>query len=287
MKKALTALLFAMPILIASCKKVTSQDELGTVSATDSNKSSGLSRIAGVAGSLCDVLPFAVLALNNGSLSINSSSNITGTIGYSAGVTSPTNQKVDLFTGKALVHSGVTSFIYTAVTFLPTEGILRNSAPVDEILNSANTNALSISSTYSNMAPNLSFGNVTTNLSVNSVAFNTVIEMSSMDYNSKVLTLNGTAGADNGFIINVAGSFDFSQSQIVLNNVRSERVIFNFPNASNITLNKSANIFRGTILAPLGNIIYHNPASFEGSIIGLNISLHSDFNLIQRTYCGG
>ena len=148
-------------------------------------------------------------------------------------------------------------------------------------------NAIAVSANYASLTPDYTFGAVTTNQTIGSVSHNTVVQMASLNYNSNTLTLNGTAGVDDGFIINVLGSFDFSQSSILLNNVRPERVIFNFPNASNITVNKSSNIFRGTILAPTGSVIYHNPASFEGSIIALNIAVHSDFNLTQRSYCNG
>lgn len=235
----------------------------------------------------CEPFSFGLLGLNGGTFTINSSTNLIADVGYSSHVTSNTNQKINNFTGTSYVHSQVTSFIYTAATYQPTGGIVRNDADADAKLDAANANAITVSANYANLAPDFTFGTVTTNQTINTVANNTVVQMSSLNYNSNVLTLNGTVGADNGFIINVLGSFDFSQSRIQLNNVRPERVIFNFPNPSAITVNKSANIFRGTILAPTGSVIYHNPASFEGSIIALNIAVHSDFNLTQRSYCDG
>ena len=74
-------------------------------------------------------------------------------------------------------------------------------------------------------------------------------------------------------------SRDFSSSAINLTGIGAGQVLFNFPNASAITLNKAENQFRGTILAPLGTVEYHNPAVFEGAIIAHSIYLHSDFNM--------
>lgn len=283
MKKAFLASLVAFSTLLFSCKKEQISPESGTLS----NEA-----ISGRVGpdpdpNGCEPFPYGILALNGGTITINSSRNLIGDVGYSRQVTSNINQKIDNFTGTAYVHSQVNSFIYTAATYQPTGGIIRNDAVTDIELNQANDNAVALSANYAGLAPNFTYGAVTGSLSITAVSMNTVVQMSSMDYNSKTLTLNGTAGGDDGFIINVQGNFDFSQSVIVLNNVRPERVIFNFPNASAITINKAANVFKGTILAPIGNVIYHNPASFEGSIIARNIALHSDFNLTQRTYCTG
>lgn len=235
----------------------------------------------------CEPFPFGVLALNGGSLTINSSRSLIADVGYSSGVTSNINQKIDQFTGGAYVHSQVNSFIYTAATYQPTEGIIRNNPYYDNLMDQYNLNAVGLSANFNDYPADYSFGAVTTNKTINSVGPTTVVKMASLDYNSNTLTLNGTVGGDDGFIINVTGNFDFSQSKMVLNNVRPERVIFNFPNPSSILINKASNIFKGTILAPTGNVIYHNPASFEGSIIARNIALHSDFNLTQRSYCAG
>jgi choice-of-anchor A domain-containing protein len=98
--------------------------------------------------------------------------------------------------------------------------------------------------------------------------------------NSDVLQLTGDAS--DYFLFNVTGDFLFSQSEVRLTGgLTADHVIFNFPNASTIDLNKSANIFNGTILAPnlTTDLIYHNPAIFNGSIIANHISVHSDFNL--------
>ena len=283
MKSNVLVLLLGLSTLLFSCQKEQTQEAIPV----NSNDDNGSIFHRDTIPESCEPFPFGLLGLNNGNFTINSSRNLIAEVGYSNHTTSSTNQKIDNFTGTSYVHSQVTSFIYTAATYQPSNGIVQNNAAADAKLDAANANAIAVSSNYAGLTPNFVFGAVTSNKTINSIGHNTVVQMSSLDYNSKILTLNGTAGADDGFIINVTGNFDFSQSEILLNNVRPQRVIFNFPNPSNVTINKASNIFKGTILAPTGNVIYHNPASFEGSIIALNIAVHSDFNLTQRTYCNG
>ena len=283
MKKIFLSILVSSSLLLFSCKKEQAQSD-GNSGGPGDGPIYGREDIP---GGDCALTPFGLLGLNGGTFTINSSRNLIADVGYSAGVTSNTNQKIDNFTGTSYVHSNVTSFIYTAATYQPTGGIIRNDIDGDARLNQANANAIAASAQYAAFTPNVTLGNVTTNQTINHVAGNTVVQMSSLNYNSNMLTLVGTPGGDDGFIINVSGSFDFSQSEIRLVNVRAERVIFNFPNASSITINKSANIFNGTVLAPIGSVIYHNPAVFNGAIIAKNIAVHSDFNLTQKPFCFG
>ena len=282
MKTIMLGILLGFSFILTSCQKEQLQG-------SDLSKNNDQGPVIGRVdpNGTCEPFPFGLLGLKNGTFTINSATNLIADVGYSSNVTSNTNQKINSFTGTAYVHTQVTSFVYTPATYQPSGGITRNDPIADALLNNANDNAIAVSANYASLTPSYTFGAVTTNQTIGSVSHNTVVQMASLNYNSNTLTLNGTAGVDDGFIINVLGSFDFSQSSILLNNVRPERVIFNFPNASNITVNKSSNIFRGTILAPTGSVIYHNPASFEGSIIALNIAVHSNFNLTQRSYCDG
>ena len=287
MKKNLLSVLLSSIVLLFSCTK----EKISSNELTVNNPSKDGAIYGRIdpeePGGDCALTPFGLLGLENGTFTINSSRNLIANVGYSKAVTSNTNQKIDNFTGGAYVHSQVSSFVYTAATYQPTEGIFRNNAATDAILDQANANAIAASALYASYAPDVVLGNVTTNRTITRVAINTVVQMTSLDYNSNILNLVGTAGADDGFIINVSGSFDFSQSEIRLTNVRPERVIFNFPNASAITINKAANIFNGTVLAPVGSVIYHNPAVFNGAIIAKNIAVHSDFNLTQKPFCIG
>jgi hypothetical protein len=280
--------IIAMAFAMQSCQK---ESSVLTESPNASVKETVLNRIdrgGGGSGGNVATIPFdfGILGMNGGTFTVNSGTTVIGDLGYGQDVISNTNQKVTTFTGKAYVHTAVSSFIYAASTYQPSQGIHQNGGG-DNKLDEANQNAIAYSATYATLPANYTYGSVTNNLSITAVAHNTVVSMSSMDYNSKTLTLTGVAGNDDGFIFNVSGSFDFSQSEIKLINIRPERVIFNFPNASNITLNKASNKWNGTILAPVGNVIYHNPASFNGSIIAKNIAVHSAFNLTQHSYDTG
>jgi hypothetical protein len=227
---------------------------------------------------------YVVLALENGSLIINSSHLLVGDVGYSKGVKSQTNQKVDTFIGTVYVHSQVSQFNYTSATFQPSGGIIQNNVTADAQLNQANIDALAASVNYAGLTPDYTYGNVTTSLTINRTGSVTVVNMASLNYNYGVLNLIGSSGGTDSFIFNIAGNFDFSHASINLTNVNPANVIFNFPNASFININKADNVFRGIILAPIGNVDYHNPASFVGAIIALDIVLHSDFRI---EYPGG
>ena len=226
---------------------------------------------------------FAVLGLNDGFVTINSATKIQGNVGYSDGVFSHTNQKVDTFIGTAYVHSGA-DFQYTAATYAPTGGI-QTGPSVDVLLDLANTDATAAAAYYAALVPSTNLGAVTGNQSFTSSApgSTNVYAVSSLDLNGNTFTLHGL-GTNASFVFNVSGNFDWSQSQLVLDNVLASNVLFNFVNGTStigIDVNKAETVFNGTILAPSINaeLVYHNPATFNGRIIARDITLHSDFNI--------
>ncbi len=230
---------------------------------------------------------YVLLGLQGGTVSINSATNVIGNVGYSAGVTSTTNQKVGdggLFNGTVYVHSNVAQFQYTDKNFLPSGGIVQNNAAQSARLDQANASAVAASASFAAFTPNIVFGALGDNDSrtINRVGKVTVVQIGSLNYNEDQLTLVGQPGQNDAFIINVLGNFEFSGSSIILQNVSPNMVVFNFPNASTVKLNKSTNIFNGTILAPTGSVEYHNPAIFNGGIIAKNITVHSDFNITSK-----
>ena len=227
---------------------------------------------------------FAMLGLNNGTVIVNSGHNVTGDFGYSNGVVSNTNQKVDSFTGTAYVHSGAT-FSYTAATFAPSGGI-QTGPLVDALLNQANVDAASGKLLLDGLSATQTLSAINdTSQTVNSSGAGAVnmIFLPSLLMNSDTLTLNGLGGGDI-FIFKVTdtgpGVFKFSQSQVVLNGTDAAHVLFYLPNpADGVLVNKDSSVFQGTLFAPTGSVEYHNPVQFTGSIVALNVNLHSDFNL--------
>ncbi len=222
---------------------------------------------------------FVVLGLENGTVIINSATSITGDVGYSDGVVSNTNQKVDSFVGTAYVHSGAT-FNHTMATYDPSGGIQTGPGVVDDLLDQANADALAASAAAAALGPPTHvLGELgdNDNVVVNSVGTMNIVSLTSLDYKEDVFEISG--GPNDFFFINVSGNFEMDNSQIVLSGVAPSHVLWNFPNASTIDINKEGNVFRGTILAPVGSVEYHNPATFEGAIIAKDIDLHSDFNI--------
>jgi hypothetical protein len=220
---------------------------------------------------------FALLALNNGSMIINSATSITGAVGYSAYVTSTTNQKVSSFNGTAYVASTAT-FIYMPATFQPTGGIITGA---DALLSAANVSVADAASCYAALGTGTSLGNVTTSSVLNSGGAVNVYSIASLNLNGQTLTLNGAS--TDLFLFIVQGSFDWSQSQITLNGVSPNQVVWYFPNASDVTINKATTVFAGTILGPTASVTYHNPATFTGAIIANSIDVHSSFNITKPT----
>ena len=230
---------------------------------------------------------YVLLGLNGGNVSINSGNNVIGNIGYSANVTSTTNQKVGddgQFNGTVYVHGNVGQFQYASQNFLPSGGIVQNNAFQSSRLDQANASAVAASASFAALTPNIVFGALGDNDSrtINRVGNVTVVQIGSLNYKEDQLTLVGQPGQNDAFIINVLGNFEFSGSTISLQNVNPNMVVFNFPNASTVYLNKASNIFNGTILAPTGSVEYHNPAVFNGGIIAKNITVHSDFNITSK-----
>lgn len=235
---------------------------------------------------------FVLLALNNGTMTINSSTSIIGNVGYSSGVTSNTNQKVDLFTGTAYVHSNVASFNYAAATFQPSGGIV-TSATGDAKLNQANVDALAAAAAYAGAAATQTLNPLTNKAAnptymINGNGSMNVIKILADGSNQSVdmdandtLQINGVAGEQ--FIIDVVGDFDFSAATIKLvGGVTANDIVFNMlSTVGHVVVNKQESVFLGTILAANTgtSVTYHNPASFTGRIIGYDIDVHSDFNI--------
>lgn len=218
---------------------------------------------------------FALLALNGGTMTINSSTSIQGDVGYSAGVTSGTNQKITTFNGTAYIHS-TANVTLTSATYQPSGGVIQGGS-ADTKLNQANTDAAAAAAYFAGLPSNGSLGNVTGNLNLSTAGDVTVFDVANWSFNSKTLTLNGSGVV----VFRVTGSFDWADSQTILNGPVPANVVFYFPNASTIKLYKATNVFAGTILAPTGSVEYHNPATFDGRIIAKNINVHSDFNIAK------
>lgn len=245
---------------------------------------------------------FAILGLYNttnsfGQMTVNSATVVTGDFGYADKITSTTNQKIGEgyfgeWTGTAYVHSGA-NFSYDDKNYIPTGGVQIGGAS-NAKLNQASADAYAAASAIAALSATQTY---TGNINDISVSFNSTTAVNVIDItgyvnmNSDTFTLNGRAGYTDWFIIRVgdaaSDSFDFSQSTVVLNNTDAAHVLWFFGYDQHVLINKSASVFKGTILAPYeqnNDVTYHNPASFEGAIISNNIYVHSDFNLTHNGF---
>lgn len=238
-------------------------------------------RSASAAVVLGEAEDFVLLALEDGSMIINSATSITGNVGYSDGVTSGTNQKVDLFTGAVYIHSGA-SVTTTPATFMPSLGTTIGGA-ADTKLDQANVDALLAAASIGGMSADITLGAVGDgdNPVINRTGSMTVVDITSLTNKDDMFTFVGDASGTDSFIVRVSGDLDWDGGIVTLTNVLPGNVFWYFANASMIRIGKASTVFAGTILAPTGDVEYHNPATFNGRIIALDINVHSDFNFTQ------
>ncbi|MEP2775000.1 MAG: ice-binding family protein [Luteolibacter sp.] len=227
---------------------------------------------------------FGLLGLENGTVTINSATKLVGNVGYSKGVVSNINQKVESFRGSALVHSKA-SFSYTAASFQPSGGIQKGAA-TDSRLDSANQDVLLLAQNLSGLTATQSVGFLNDNDSRTFVSTGSlnVIDISGVNYLEDSLTLQSRSGLTDTFILRVAGNFRFSASSVILEGLTASNVMFYFPNESKILIENAATTFNGTILAPMGWVEYQSPGSYNGSIIAKNINLQSALNHTQVNF---
>jgi hypothetical protein len=220
---------------------------------------------------------YGIFVINGGELIMNSST-VWGDVALGPGGNAKTLAKTTL-DGRFYFHPGTTRSV-SAKDFLDTSG--KTVTFVSRDLAAAQADANAASAAFAAMTPNQTYGSVTGNLTITGTSGINVISINSVNVKSAVLTFTGPSDAV--FVINVAGHFEFAQSEMrLLGGVTANSIVWNFPTAGNtILLYKAENIIRGTFLAPQRDVNYHNPASFEGAIIARGLNLHSMGNLRHR-----
>jgi len=229
---------------------------------------------------------FSVFGINGGTVNINDSnpdtSIITGNVGIGPGESATLN-KVTI-AGNLLIDSTAGSVTYGSqfnITGTIQTGVNLSGAATDAITRSAFYAALPVPAGHAlgvlgdNDSRSLT-GNGGTN----------VYSITSLNYNSDFLDLTGTA--TDVFIFNVAGTFMWSQSDVILHGISANQVLFNFLGADpvsgdSVEINKSDTDFSGIVLGVNRSIRYHNDAHFVGNIIGKNITIDSGASLTGVT----
>lgn len=159
------------------------------------------------------------------------------------------------------------------VGFAPTGGI------VIRDLNPAQRDADAASAAYRALPATQSFGNIRNSLTINGNGGTNVINVNSLNYVSKTLTLNGNA--NDVFIINVNGDFNLNQSSVQLTGgLTASHVLFNFTTRGpEIDLSGARTVMNGTILSPRRGVEYWNAGMFNGAIVADSINLHNNARL--------
>jgi uncharacterized repeat protein (TIGR01451 family) len=213
---------------------------------------------------------FGIFVINGGELIMNSS-NVWGDVAIGPRVDAKALQKTNIRDGAFHFHPGTTRSV--SEKDFPVQGGFQ-----PRNLAGAQADANTASSAFAAMTPTESLGDVTRSVTLTGNGGLNVIGINSLTYKSRVLELRG--GANDVFVINVAGHFEFAQSEIRLTGVTPGQVVFNFPTAGNtILLYKAENIIQGTFLAPQRDVNYHNPAVFNGAIVARGLNIHSMGNL--------
>jgi hypothetical protein len=215
---------------------------------------------------------FAVLGINGGVVDLNGSS-VVGDVGLGPRETS-TLQKATV-TGRFIYDPTATADLSRLNKNVSVSGGVAASD-----LSQAAADANAASSADAALPPTQTLGDVTASVTLAGNGGTNVVSLRSLTYSSGgSLTLRG--GANDVFVVNVAGGFTFYRGQIrLVGGVTADHVLFNFPTAGPlIDLSKSADVIYGTFLAPHRSVNYHDPAFFHGAVIARGISIHSNGDL--------
>jgi len=115
---------------------------------------------------------------------------------------------------------------------------------------------------------------ITSSTTINGPLATNVINLAGVNLVKGTIQLTGAPSSL--FIFNVTGEFNFSSSNMVLNGVQPNNIIWNFIGpGGDVNIFKPGTQAYGTFLAPIRNII-HNHATLNGRYIGgLTLKMHS------------
>ena len=174
------------------------------------------------------------------------------------------------------VYGGTGSFINFGIP----NGTTRHQSPVPLDFASAGTYLSNLSSYWSTLAANGTtsvnpYGYVTLTGSSNSYNVFNLSGAQLAGATSQGMTINAPAGST--VLVNVSGTSDsFVSFGIVLNNVTDANIIYNFYQATSLTINQIA--VEGSILAPAAAINFAG-GQIKGELIGASVSGPGQVNL--------
>jgi hypothetical protein len=164
------------------------------------------------------------------------------------------------------------------------KGFSASGGTVTQDLSQAASDARAAATADAALAPTQVFKKLTSSVTITGNGGTNVISVKALDYHGQTLTLVG--GANDVFIFDVTGGFDFAHSQVTLSGgVTATHVLFDFPTAGPaIELNAHNNVLVGTFLAPYRDLNYEGSGVFTGGVIARNIDLHDGAKLTGATF---
>jgi hypothetical protein len=225
---------------------------------------------------------YNIFVQTGGLLELKDANQLFGQVGISNGATLDGRGQSTTWDGTIFKHTGGT--IKDGAGLNPSAGI-QTSASIDFDLNQANIDL----NNYIGYLQGLTSTGGSTSLQVNSTSsFNStgslnVLDFRSINLDQETFTLNGSAGGTDTFIIRVNDAFEFKESDLVLNNLSVENVIWYYSGNGGFELHKSNSNpdnfmkFAGTVIAPDAGDIRIGEVDFTGNVYGSSLKMGSGF----------
>jgi len=225
---------------------------------------------------------YDIFAQEGGDLELKDANQLFGKVGLSNGSELDGKGESNSWNGTIFKHTGAT--ITDGGDLNPSGGI-QSSAAINAALNQANVDLTNYIGYLNGLTADESYGDQTSSFSYTSTMGVTVLDFDKVDLEQENFTLTGRAGGTDQFIIRTSDFLEFKDSDLILNNVSVDNVIWYHSGTSNFDLHQSGGKgtlpadfmkFAGTVIAPdaevrLGEI------DFTGSVFGTNLKLGSGF----------
>ncbi|MGJ8697117.1 MAG: collagen-binding domain-containing protein [Verrucomicrobiaceae bacterium] len=240
----------------------------------------GLTAVAN-AQSLGSAANYDLLLLQNGQATLKEG-NLGGAVGF--GYNSKVGLDKDVYiSGDIFVHSRIGEF-KADDDYAQVSGNTYFSG-YDTQLDKAHEDAVTFANkvSASDYSVTAAFGNFKSDdkgaFSFSSSMSQTVLDFGGLEMKGSNFTLNGRAGQNDRFIIRISDQLKFENSNVVLNNLNRDNVIWVKSGDKNFDLHKNNyGEFSGTIVALDGQVIL-GEVDFAGSVIGSDLKLGSGFVL--------
>ncbi|MEP2774865.1 MAG: PEP-CTERM sorting domain-containing protein [Luteolibacter sp.] len=225
---------------------------------------------------------YDIFVTNGGILELKDANQLFGQVAISNSAQLKAGKDDQTFDGTIFAHTG--SSIDNESKLHPSGGIQRSVA-INDALNLANADLNAYRTYLAGLSATGGGSNVsvTSTSSFNSTGSLNVLDFKTIDLDKESFTLTGGAGGMDTFVIRVNTEFEFKESDLVLNNLNIDNVIWYYTGTKNFELHKSdsdpANFmkFAGTVIAPNAGDVRIGEVDFTGRVYGSNLKMGSGF----------